>query len=119
MAKALETARARYRLIKAKFKQQARLLREAVWEIAGLKVDLCDHEGERVRVRSMFAEQETDQLMFQRHSRGQGETTYQLLETEFAKGLDPQITNFLSMTNSIPMFLCEVQRDLFEEQTTI
>lgn len=68
----------------------------------------------RVRLRSMFAEKPEDNLTFQ--LRGDAP---ELLETDFAQGLDPRMLHYLTAANSAPAFVAAVNLELFESQTFI
>lgn len=60
----------------------------------------------------MFAEDPLDALLF--HWTDDG---VQLLATPFANKLDERLFASLTLCNSVPAFLANVQLDLFEKQT--
>ena len=71
--------------------------------------------GNKVRLRSMFAEKEDDMLLFQITDDGEGVS---LLETEYSKnGIDAGVFSYLTTCGSVPAFLATLNLNLFENQT--
>lgn len=101
--------------LKERFKEHLTWFREAVYLLTGFKVDMTTtKDGPQIRLRSMFAEASTDALLFQWTDGG-----VQLLSTPFADGLDERLFANLTLCNSVPAFLANVQIDLFERQTLL
>eukprot|EP01039_Chlorochromonas_danica_P008499 gene8499-9369_t len=104
--------------LKEMFKEKISTFREAVYLLTGFKVDMLSSGGSddgslpRLRLRSMYAEQPEDCLMFQ--LRGD---TPELLETEFMSRVGPQHLHHLQTFNSVPAFLANLTLELFESQT--
>jgi len=84
--------------------------RQACYELTGYKITMS---GSKYRLRSMYAELEDDDLLFQR---GENESLC-VLETPFARRLDKKSVEVLSRFHSIPLFLSTVTEELFEKQT--
>lgn len=105
--------------LKEMFKERITAFREAVYLLTGYKVDLYAPDAStggqaRLRLRSMYAENPDDSLLFQ----WKGETL-ELMETPFAGKLDPKLFAYLSSCNSVPSFLSNVTLELFDNQTFI
>lgn len=103
--------------LKEMFKERITLFREAVYQLTGFKIDLysvdsTDGVHPRLRLRSMYAEDPDDSLLFQWKG-----SDLQLLETPFAGKVDPRFFSMLSGSNSVPAFLSNVTLELFENQT--
>lgn len=99
--------------LKERFREHLNWFREAVYLLTGFKIDMTTTEGgPHVRLRSMFAEDPQDALLF--HWTDDG---VQLLATPFANKLDERLFASLTLSNSVPAFLANVQLDLFERQT--
>jgi len=103
--------------LKDMFKERITCFREAVYLLTGYKIDLYSADPSngghpRLRLRSMYAENPDDSLLFQWKG-----STLELIETEFAKKLDPRLFTMLSVSNSVPAFLSNVTLELFESQT--
>ena len=103
--------------LKEMFKERITCFREAVYLLTGYKIDLYSADAvsgghPRLRLRSMYAENPEDSLLFQ--WRGDN---LELIETPFAGKLDPRFFSILSVSNSVPAFLSNVTLDLFENQT--
>ena len=103
--------------LKEMFKERITCFREAVYLLTGYKIDLYSADASngghpRLRLRSMYAEDPDDSLLFQ--WRG---NKLELMETPFAGKLDPRLFSMLQVSNSVPAFLCNVTLELFENQT--
>lgn len=101
--------------LKEMFKEKISTFREAVYLLTGFKMDMVpvgSDELPRLKLRSMFAEQAEDCLLFQLR----GESP-ELLETDFASRLTPQHLQHLQTYNSVPAFLANLTLELFESQT--
>jgi mitotic spindle assembly checkpoint protein MAD1 len=83
--------------------------KEACQSLFGYKIDFDDNLGKRYRLLSIYAEKETDFLLFHWSSKTK---SMSLLETEFSKTLLPQMSQFLK-GNSIPAFLSDLTLRLF------
>ncbi len=81
----------------------------------------------RLKLRSMYAEDPDDCLIFQvltyynsilslMNLQWKGESL-ELLETPFAAKIDRKIFTFLTTCHSVPAFLSNITLDLFEKQT--
>jgi mitotic spindle assembly checkpoint protein MAD1 len=73
-----------------------------------------DNNKSVVRLRSVYAEREDDELLFQ-WAQATGEL--ELMESDFGKRVDPHVFAYLSNFNSFPAFLAALTMDLFEKQT--
>lgn len=107
--------------LKESFKEQISLFREGVYLMTGYKVDMLPGEKDRptFRVRSVYAEQEQDHLMFV-WPKGDEVTSLDLVETDLAKQLAATDSyQYMVKFNSLPSFLASVQLSLFEKQTFI
>jgi mitotic spindle assembly checkpoint protein MAD1 len=103
--------------LKEMFKDRITSFREAVYLLTGYKVDLYAADTTtgghaRLRLRSMYADNPEDSLLFQ--WRGD---KLELMETPFASKLDSKLFTYLSTCNSVPCFLSNVTLDLFDNQT--
>ena len=103
--------------LKELFKERITCLREAVYLLTGFKIDLYSADANngshpRLRLRSMYAEDPDDSIVFQ----WKGEAL-ELIETPFVDRLDPRLLSILRGTNSIPAFLSNTTLELFEKQT--
>ncbi|CAM9364517.1 unnamed protein product [Chrysoparadoxa australica] len=97
--------------LKEMFKERIKFFREAVYLLTGFKIDMTtDREHPQLRLRSMFAENEEDHLLFR-----WGDDGLELMETPFAAMLDRKIFTYLSTCNSIPAFLSNLTLELFEK----
>ncbi|KAK5578568.1 hypothetical protein RB653_008240 [Dictyostelium firmibasis] len=103
--------------LKQIFKQKINEFREAVYALLGFKIDVDTNN--RYKLQSMYAERETDFLMFQQSSQTnhKGKIQMELLETEFTRNLDKEIKAYLFTCKSIPSFLSQVTIELFSKQT--
>ncbi len=76
-----------------------------------------DSDRVKFKVRSVFAEQEKDHLVFQ-WPEGPEVTSLDLLNTEHAKLLSKTPSyEYMTKFHSLPAFLASVQLTLFEKQT--
>jgi hypothetical protein len=76
-----------------------------------------DDNKYKFKVRSVFAERETDHLMFQ-WPEGKEVTSLDMLSTEHAKVLTQSPSGeYLTKLHSLPAFMASVQLSLFEKQT--
>ena len=103
--------------LKEMFRERITCFREAVYLLTGYKIDLFSPDGTansypRLKLRSMYAEDPEDAILFQ--WRGD---SLELMETPFAKNIDPRLLSILRGTNSVPAFLANTTLDLFERQT--
>ncbi len=101
--------------LKEKFKEMIGTFRNAIYLLTGYKIDMIT-EGDvpQLRLRSMYSEQENDDLVFQWNKEG-----LQLMETPFAKHLDRKIFTYLSTCDSVPAFLSNLTLELFEKRTFV
>jgi len=108
-----ENADAQRRITKLKevFQKKINEFRKSVYLLFGFRVDVL--ENNRIRLSSMYAESPEDYLLFE----SDGNTTMNLLSSEFAMTIDDKIMRYLNSFRSIPGFLCSVTLDLFNKQT--
>jgi mitotic spindle assembly checkpoint protein MAD1 len=104
--------------LKESFKEQIGRFREGVYLLTGYKIDMIpDGERPKFKVRSMFAEQQEDQLLFQWPTVTPIESL-DLLDTELAKVLMTTPSyEYVTRFGSLPAFLASTQLSLFEKQT--
>lgn len=105
--------------LKQSFKEQIGRFREGVYLMTGFKIDMIPGPDDRpkFKVRSVFAEQEKDHLMFQWPA-GKNVGSLDLLGTELAKSLATTPSyEYISRFHSLPAFLASAQLSLFEKQT--
>ncbi len=99
--------------LKEKFKERIGTFRNAIYLLTGYKIDMTtEGDAPQLRLRSMYSEQENDDLVFQWNKEG-----LQLMETSFAKKLDRKIFTYLSTCHSVPAFLSNLTLELFEKRT--
>lgn len=107
--------------LKEIFGQKVLEFRNTCYLLTGFKIELIS--AAKYRLKSMYAEKEEDELVFQQEAAGEGSNTpsggLSVLETEFTKSLDGSITGYLERMNSIPGFLAAIQLHLLEKQTRI
>jgi hypothetical protein len=96
--------------IKEMFRHKAKEFRDAVYLLFGWKVDLSSEN--LYRLQSMYAENESDILLFQFK-----DNTMHLLDSPFARSLDPQVLQVLQHNQSLPVFLSCLTQVLFEKRT--
>ena len=119
---ALDSTKLNLRL-KELFKDRITTFREAVYLLTGWKIDMIFENGSKdgaaskpqLRLRSMYAESPEDSLLFQWTE----ENKLNLVETPFARKMDPKLLQSLQTLNSVPIFLGAVASDLFELQTVM
>jgi hypothetical protein len=71
------------------------------------------------RVRSVFAENEEDQLLL-KWPKGEEVSSLDILDTELAKNLATTPSyDYMAKCHSLPAFLASVQLSLFEKQTVM
>lgn len=106
--------------LKESFKEQIGRFREGVYLLTGFKIDMIpDGERPKFKVRSMYAERENDQLLFQWPDVTPVESL-DLLDTELAKLLMTTPSyEYVTRFGSLPTFLASTQLSLFEKQTMI
>lgn len=104
--------------LKESFKEQIGRFREGVYLMTGFKIDMIPGtDRPRFKLRSVFAEQEQDHLMFQWPT-GKDVQSLDLLNTDLAKALTTTPSYaYISKFHSLPAFLASVQLSLFEKQT--
>jgi len=107
--------------LKRLFKEKTKAFKEALYLLTGFQIDMMDGESSGaskviLRVKSMFAEREDDELRFcWTLSSG----TLDLLHTEFGANLDPDVLVYLKRCNSVPAFLANLQHMLWSQQTNL
>ncbi|KAF2072337.1 hypothetical protein CYY_006350 [Polysphondylium violaceum] len=102
--------------LKLVFKQKINEFREGVYALLGYKIDV--DQQNRYKLQSMYAEKESDYLMFQYTANKGGRVgNMELLETAFTDSLDREIKAYLFTCKSIPSFLSQVTIELFSRQT--
>ena len=104
--------------LKESFKEQIGRFREGVYLLTGYRIDMIpDGERPTFKVRSMFAEQQEDHLLFQWPTTTPVESL-DLLDTEWAKTLMTTSSyEYVKRFGSLPAFLASTQLNLFEKQT--
>jgi mitotic spindle assembly checkpoint protein MAD1 len=109
--------------LKETFKEQIAIFREAVYLMTGFKVDmLTTMDRPTFRLRSVFAEQEEDQLLLQwpKHKVKDDATSLDILQTELGQLLATTPSyEYMTKFHSLPAFLASVQLSLFEKQTVM
>jgi DNA repair exonuclease SbcCD ATPase subunit len=102
------------------FKGQISLFREGVFLATGFRVELLPGtDRPTFRVRSVFAENEGDELML-KWPKGDEVSSLDILETDLAKVLATTPSyQYMVKFNSLPAFLASVQLSLFEKQTVM
>jgi len=101
------------RLMKV-FKKQMADARETSYQLFGYSIDLgdMDQSGVIYKLKSMYAENDRDLLIFKSTSQG-----IEMLETEFSRTLAKEIHAYLSKCHSIPAFLSNITLELFSRKT--
>ena len=107
--------------LKESFKEQIGRFREGVYLLTGYRIDMIpDGDRPTFKVRSMFAEQQDDHLLFQWPTTTPVESL-DLLDTEWAKTLIMTTSSssyeYVKRFGSLPAFLASTQLNLFEKQT--
>lgn len=109
--------------LKDTFTEHAALFREAVYLITGYKVDmLAGRARPTFRVRSVYAEQEHDELIFMWPKKTEGGTItfLDLMDTPFAKVLSTTDSyQYMTKFKSMPAFMASVQLSLFDKTTVV
>jgi Mitotic checkpoint protein len=109
--------------LKQQFQHQIALFREGVHLITGYKIDMLpDHDRPTFRVRTMYAERERDELIFQwpKGKEGQSVTSLDLLYSDWAKLLMKSASyDYVTKYHSVPAFVAAVQLEQFESTTKI
>ncbi|ETI49730.1 hypothetical protein, variant 3 [Phytophthora nicotianae CJ01A1] len=96
------------------FGDQIRQYREAVYLLTGYKVDLRKSNGmELLRLRSVYAEHDDDELLVRMESNG----SLELLDSEFCSQINQRVFAYLTTCRSFPAFLSTLTLHLFEKQT--
>ncbi|DBA03395.1 TPA: hypothetical protein N0F65_002803 [Lagenidium giganteum] len=100
--------------LKEVFRDQIQQYREAVFRLTGYKVDLKKSNGaELLRLRSMYADNDADELLVRMDSSG----ALELLESDFCAQIDQRVFAYLTTCRSFPAFLGNLTLHLFERQT--
>ena len=98
------------------FKEKMQQYKEFVFLLTGYKIEFINAEQRtcpRVKLSSMFAEDEHDVLLFQKNENG-----LELLATDFVEHkVDDKTFQLLKTCHSIPAFISQITLDLFEHQT--
>lgn len=109
--------------LKENFKEQIAIFREAVYLMTGFKVDMLTNlDRPTFRLRSVFAEQEEDQLLLQwpKNKIKDDATSLDILQTDLGKLLSTTPSyEYMAKFHSLPAFLSSVQLSLFEKQTVL
>ena len=116
---AIDSSKLNLRL-KEMFKERITTFRECVYLLTGWKIDLmfdgCKEQGTskpQLRLRNMYAEQPEDSLLFLWTE----DNKLSLMETPFAKKMNPKLLETLHTLNSVPIFLGAIESELFDNQT--
>ncbi|XP_038068435.1 mitotic spindle assembly checkpoint protein MAD1-like [Patiria miniata] len=113
LKKQLSESELRNQRLKEVFQKKIQEFREACYRLTGYQMNISSDN--QYRLMSMYAEQETDVLLFQATSSGE----MQLLENDFSSTLTDFISSFLHQQDSIPAFLSSVTLDLYSRQTMV
>jgi mitotic spindle assembly checkpoint protein MAD1 len=107
--------------LKDTFTEHAALFREAVYLVTGYKVDmLAGRARPTFRVRSVYAEQEHDELIFMWPKKEGTITSLDLMDTPFAKVLSVTDSyQYMTKFKSLPAFMASVQLSLFDKTTLV
>ena len=110
--------------LKEMFRKQILRLRDAIYHITGWKVDMLvpPKKGAptTITLRSMYAELESDKLVFQSlyDDEAQEFQQFHIVETPFFNRIDARVRSLLEYSNvPIPAFISAVTTDLFESST--
>eukprot|EP00903_Cladosiphon_okamuranus_P008355 g8036.t1 len=105
--------------LKEMYKERINYYRQTIYLLTGYRIDLMmDPTRQMLRLRSMYAEQESDCLLFQQKDQSQG-GGLELVETPLAVQHMDKIDGFLNKCDSIPAFLSSLTIELFEKQTFV
>lgn len=96
-----------------RFNEKQVEFRELCNHLTGYTIDILS--GDRVRLTSMYAENEGDHLLFQRGK----DPWLQLIETDFSNSLLNAIAPYMTKRASIPAMLSAITVELFNRQTTM
>ncbi|XP_022084966.1 mitotic spindle assembly checkpoint protein MAD1-like [Acanthaster planci] len=113
LKKQLSESELRNQRLKEVFQKKIQEFREACYRLTGYQVNISNDN--QYRLMSMYAERETDVLLFQATATGE----MQLLENDFSSTLSDFIDSFLHQQDSIPAFLSSVTLDLYSHQTMV
>ena len=108
--------------LKEQFREQILRFRDAVYIITGWKVDMKPPQSKSkptvVTLRSMYAEQPEDTLVFQSLHDGENFVGFDIMGTSFFHRIDERVKSLLKLRSvPIPAFVSGVTTDLFEKQT--
>ncbi|CBN76841.1 conserved unknown protein [Ectocarpus siliculosus] len=105
--------------LKEMYKERINFYRQMVYLLTGYRIDLMkDPTRQMLRLRSMYAEQESDCLVFQQKPQSEG-GGLELVETPLAVQHMDKINMYLRKCDSIPAFLSSLTAELFEKQTFV
>eukprot|EP01104_Vermistella_antarctica_P017144 TRINITY_DN6032_c0_g1_i1.p1 TRINITY_DN6032_c0_g1~~TRINITY_DN6032_c0_g1_i1.p1 ORF type:complete len:710 (-),score=141.28 TRINITY_DN6032_c0_g1_i1:31-2160(-) len=110
LVKQVEEIRIGSQRLKQVFKKMTDELRATTFRLLGFKIDAI--EQHRFRLRSMYAANAQDSLIFQT-VKTDGVEQLQLLANDFSLGLQPELASVLSNHDSIPVFLAHMTIFLF------
>ncbi|CAM9249278.1 unnamed protein product, partial [Ascophyllum nodosum] len=97
------------------YKERINFYRESVYLLTGYRIDMLkDPTRQVLRLRSMYAANESDVLLFQYTDAG-----LHLAETPLALQHKDKIDLFLEQCGSIPAFLSSLTLEWFEQQTAM
>ncbi|XP_033117765.1 mitotic spindle assembly checkpoint protein MAD1-like [Anneissia japonica] len=113
LQKELKASELRNQRLKEVFATKIQEFRQACYRLTGYQID--NPTTNKYCLKSMYAEQPEDMLLFQWTSSGD----MQLLENEFSSTLGDFIKTYLQQQQSIPAFLSNITLDLFSKQTII
>lgn len=122
LKKKLAATEKRMERLKEVFQKNASDFREACfyllgWEISLEQVDTKDAAGGmRYKLRSMYANSETEYLVFKRRAGGEG-GDLDMEPTDYAQTLEKEIEVLLRQFRSIPAFLSHVTTDVWDSKT--
>ncbi len=109
--------------LKEHFRAQIGQFREGVHLLTGYKIDMvADLDRPRFKVRSMYAENESDVLEFiwPKLEEGQSPVSLDILNTKMAQMLSNEpCFEYMKRYNSLPAFMASVCLSLFEKQTMV
>jgi len=107
--------------LRQQFKDQISLYREGVYLITGWRVEMYnDSERPRFKARHIYAERETDHLMFgwPEVEAGMEVKMLDMFDTEAARDLSQdEMFQYVTKFKSMPAFMASLTLSLFENQT--
>ena len=103
----------RYDRLKSVFAERVKEFRDGCYRLTGYKVEVLSGQW---RLKPMYAEQETDVLVF---SREEATGKFSLMETELVKKMGDEVLAVLTRWQSIPAFLATVIMELCSRQTRV